>query len=146
MIFTKNCILSYHNDCIIFFISLSYSIANNFLKRLARETSGRYHKWYGNFDIQMFIHKLLMEGFKDTHVSTKICCRYYVKMQNKRVRDCNRYYIYIYIYIVIHWQTVLLYHNSSVWLDLWDASSQDWNLANFTSVRYLTLEPSLFSS
>ena len=26
-------------------------------------------------------------------------------------------YIYIYIYIVIHWHTVSLYHNSSVWLD-----------------------------
>ena len=26
-------------------------------------------------------------------------------------------HIYIYIYIVIHRQTVSLYHNSSVWLD-----------------------------
>lgn len=41
------------------------SIANNFLKRLARETGGRYHKCQGNFDIQLFIHKLLTEGFKD---------------------------------------------------------------------------------
>ena len=30
----------------------------------------------------------------------------------------NYIYIYIYIYIVIHWQTVSLYHNSSVWLDM----------------------------
>ena len=38
----------------------------------------------------------------------------------------------IYIYIVIHRQTILLYHNSSVWLDTQDASSWDWNLPNFT--------------
>ena len=34
------------------------------------------------------------------------------------------------LYIVIHRQAVLLYHNSSVWLD---ASSWDRNPANFTS-------------
>ena len=31
--------------------------------------------------------------------------------------------IYIYIYIAIHWQTVSLYHNFSVWLDPRDTSS-----------------------
>ena len=41
--------------------------------------------------------------------------------------------IYIYIYIVIHWQTVSLYHNSSVWLDTWDAPNWDQNLLNFMS-------------
>ena len=38
----------------------------------------------------------------------------------------------IYIYIVIHRQTVLFYHNSSVWLDTQDARSRDWNPSNFT--------------
>ena len=40
--------------------------------------------------------------------------------------------IYIYIYIVIHRQTVSLYHNSSVWLDTLDAWSWDQNPPNFT--------------
>ena len=33
--------------------------------------------------------------------------------------------LYIYIYIIFHRQTVLLYYNSSVWLDTLDASSWD---------------------
>ena len=41
-------------------------------------------------------------------------------------------YIYIYIYSVIHKQTVLLYHNTSVWLDCEDAWSWDRNPHNFT--------------
>ena len=41
-------------------------------------------------------------------------------------------YIYIYIYIVIHKQTVLLNHNSSVWLDTSDAWSWDRNPPKFT--------------
>ena len=49
-------------------------------------------------------------------------------------------YIYIYIYIVIHRQTLLLYHNSSVWLDTRDASSWDLNLSDLTSVRYIIKE------
>ena len=40
--------------------------------------------------------------------------------------------LYIYIYIVIHRQTVLFYQNSSVWLDMQDARSQDQNPSNFT--------------
>ena len=36
------------------------------------------------------------------------------------------------MYIVIHRQTVSLYHNSSVWLDTQDASSWDRNAPNFT--------------
>ena len=53
-------------------------------------------------------------------------------------------YIYIYIYTVIYRQTVLLYHNSLVWLDMWDASSWNWNLSDFTSVGHFT--PDLLSS
>ena len=46
---------------------------------------------------------------------------------------CVYVYIYIYIYIyVIHWQTVSFYQNSSVWLDMQDARSWDWNPSNFT--------------
>ena len=41
-------------------------------------------------------------------------------------------YIYIYIYIVTHWQTVSLYHNSSVWRDTADDWSWDRNPPNFT--------------
>ena len=53
--------------------------------------------------------------------------------------------LYIYIFNkLIHRQTVSLYHNPSVWLDPQDASSQDRNLANFTSVGYLTPKPSSF--
>ena len=40
-------------------------------------------------------------------------------------------HIYIY-YIVIHSQTISLYHNSSLWLDTRDARSGDRNLGNFT--------------
>ena len=36
-----------------------------------------------------------------------------------------------YIYIHFHPQTVLLYHNFSVWLNTQDASSWDWNLPIF---------------
>ena len=41
-------------------------------------------------------------------------------------------YIYIYIYIVIYRQTVSLYYNTSVWLDMQDTSSWDRNPPNFT--------------
>ena len=37
-----------------------------------------------------------------------------------------------FIYIVIHWQTVSLYHNTSVWLDTLDAWSWDGKPPNFT--------------
>ena len=36
------------------------------------------------------------------------------------------------VYIVIRRQTVSLYHNSSVWLNMQDALSWDWNPPNFT--------------
>ena len=42
------------------------------------------------------------------------------------------------MYCVIQRQTVLLYEDSFVWLDLFDASSQDHYLADFTSVKYVT--------
>ena len=42
---------------------------------------------------------------------------------------------YIYIYIVIHRQTVSLYHNSSVWLDTMEGSSLDRNPPYFTFDR-----------
>ena len=38
------------------------------------------------------------------------------------------------MYIVIDRQTVLLYHNSSVWLDLWDVSSRDRNPAGYLTI------------
>ena len=47
-------------------------------------------------------------------------------------------------YIVIHRQTVSIYHNSPVLLGVQDASSWDQNPADFTSVGYLT--PELSSS
>ena len=37
-------------------------------------------------------------------------------------------------YIVIYRQTVSLYHNSSVWLDTWNASSRDRNPPNYNSL------------
>ncbi|XP_064617094.1 von Willebrand factor A domain-containing protein 3A-like [Liolophura sinensis] len=42
------------------------STANNFLKLLASETGGRYHRCHGEFDADLFAHKLLSEGFQDT--------------------------------------------------------------------------------
>ncbi|CAH1794480.1 unnamed protein product [Owenia fusiformis] len=41
------------------------STANSFLKLLAAETSGRYHRCHSNFDADLFTHKLLEEGFHD---------------------------------------------------------------------------------
>lgn len=41
------------------------STANSFLKLLAAETGGRYHKCHSDFDVQLFAHKLLTEGFDD---------------------------------------------------------------------------------
>lgn len=58
---------SHHIPITTISFNCSDSVANNFLKRLARETGGRYHKCHGHFNIQMFIHKLLTEGFKDTN-------------------------------------------------------------------------------
>ena len=49
--------------------------------------------------------------------------------------------IYIYIYIVIHWQTVPLYHNISMSLDVQDASSRDRNPPNFTSAWWHISKP-----
>ena len=34
-------------------------------------------------------------------------------------------------FLFIHRQAVSLYHNSSLWLDTWDASSWDWDLPNY---------------
>ena len=45
-----------------------FSTANNFLHLLAKETGGRYHRCHGDFDAQMFTHKLLSEGFQDAEV------------------------------------------------------------------------------
>ncbi|KAL5018508.1 hypothetical protein ScPMuIL_004230 [Solemya velum] len=42
------------------------STANNFLRLLAAQTGGRYHRCYTDFDAQLFAHKLLTEGFTDT--------------------------------------------------------------------------------
>jgi len=44
------------------------STANNFLKLLAVETSGRFHRCHSDFDAQLFAHKLLTEGFDDAEV------------------------------------------------------------------------------
>ena len=48
---------------------------------------------------------------------------YYGKIYSHVPAYSRNVTIYIYIYIVIHRQTVLLYHNSSVWLDMLDTSS-----------------------
>uniref|UniRef100_A0A670KIP8 von Willebrand factor A domain containing 3A n=1 Tax=Podarcis muralis TaxID=64176 RepID=A0A670KIP8_PODMU len=39
--------------------------ANDFLKKLAFQTGGRYHRCHGDVDGQMAAHRLLSEGFKD---------------------------------------------------------------------------------
>ena len=60
--------------------------------------------------------------------------------------DLKIIYIYIYVYIVIYRQTVLLDHNASVWLDIWDASNWDQTRLTLPQSRYLTLEPQSFST
>ena len=50
--------------------------------------------------------------------------KYFVKLCNKEY-DFKKI-----IYIVIHRQTVLLYHNTSVWLDRLDSWSWDQNTAD----------------
>ncbi|XP_054849648.1 von Willebrand factor A domain-containing protein 3A [Eublepharis macularius] len=39
--------------------------ANDFLKKLACQTGGRYHRCHGDVDGQLAAHRLLSEGFKD---------------------------------------------------------------------------------
>ncbi|XP_044289601.1 von Willebrand factor A domain-containing protein 3A [Varanus komodoensis] len=39
--------------------------ANDFLKQLAFQTGGRYHRCHGDLDGQLAAHRLLSEGFKD---------------------------------------------------------------------------------
>ena len=63
------------------------------------------------------------------------------------INNNNNDNIYIYIYLVIHRQTVLLYHNSSVWLDTLEISCWDRkppNLAlDLVSYRLATVRPKL---
>ncbi|XP_015743008.2 von Willebrand factor A domain-containing protein 3A [Python bivittatus] len=40
-------------------------VANDFLKKLAFQTGGRYHRCHGDVDGQLVAHRLLSEGFKD---------------------------------------------------------------------------------
>ena len=49
-----------------------FRTANTFLKMLAAETSGRYHRCHGDFDAERFAHKLLTEGFDDPEVRESI--------------------------------------------------------------------------
>ena len=49
-------------------------------------------------------------------------------------------FLSLYILIVIHRQTVSLYHDSSIGLETSDASSWNRNPADLTSVGYLTLQ------
>ena len=60
--------------------------------------------------------------------------KWYWKLRNQTIMYKDLV-IYIYIYIVIYRQTALLYYNSSVWLDMYDAWSWDRNPPNFTLDR-----------
>lgn len=42
--------------------------ANEFLKKLASQTGGRYHCSFGDVDGQLAAHQMLMEGFDDEDV------------------------------------------------------------------------------
>ena len=53
---------------------------------------------------------------------------------NQFLYDHNGYAICVYIYIVNQRLTVPLYHNSSMWLEMQDASGWDKNLPNFMLV------------
>ena len=87
-----------------------------------------------------FIYTLSATGVLDSW--EEFCIYAYVAVSNSWF-ECSTHWGSI--YIVIHRQTVSLYHNSSVWLDTRDASSWDRNPADFTSVGYLTPEKSSFS-
>ena len=57
---------------------------------------------------------------------------YMVSWINQTLNSDSDDWLFCSIYIVIHIQTVLLYHNSLVWLDRQDVSSWDRNPINFT--------------
>ena len=79
-------------------------------------------------EIDFLTPKLLYTQNRDWHIYKQ-----HTAFTQHTHREMHIYiYIYIYIYIVIHRQTVSLYHNSSVWLDMYDAWSWDRNLPNFS--------------
>ena len=74
----------------------------------------------------------------------KWCILAYASASNFPNRDTNRSVGSL--YIVIHRRTVVLYHNSSGWLEQRDSLSLDWNQGDFKLVGYLTLEWTSFSA
>ena len=62
----------------------------------------------------------------DGHIALRVVYRHNEEMK----RHDTSFYTDIYIYIVIHRQTISLYHNSSVWLNTDGSRSWDRNLAD----------------
>ena len=78
---------------------------------------------FSNFLNLFFLFKIVEENiFLETNFirnKTLSCLIFTTEKKNVYIKI----YIYIYIYIVIQRHTVSLYHNSSVWLHIWDASN-----------------------
>ena len=97
----------------------------------------------GIFYVYIFIYTLLASGVLDflrRALHLRVCGRrqFPTRMPNTLVDGGS-------IYIIIHRQTLSLYHKYSVWLDTRDASRWDQNPADFTSLGYLTPDLSLFT-
>lgn len=59
--------------CDFVFLNFFYRSANDFLKQLAAENYGRYHRSSkSDNDIHLFAHKILTEGVQDSYVSREI--------------------------------------------------------------------------
>ena len=77
-----------------------------------------------------------------THIYIYECVCMYISVHSKILCFISIYFkkqsmLVFYTYIVMHRQTLSLYHNSNVWLETRDASSWDRNPADFTPIRYL---------
>ena len=75
----------------------------------------------------------LLGGRHTSSIDIGIIGSHWQKINNRKncVIIWNFQPILVYIYIVIHRQTVSLYHNSSVWLDRLDSRSWDRNLVDW---------------
>ena len=104
------------------------------------------HKMYSNNILNFQESTTILNDYKkrlETYWRHSVCCN----LGDKKSVICQEVTvnIYKYIYIVIQRLTVLLYHNSSMWLDKRDVSNGYQNQADLTSVGYLTQELSSFS-
>ena len=108
------------------------SNALNCVQKINSDT-GKHQKW-------VQVELLMLNNTTWNHL---ILCKQMRFYTLKNVTLLENPYIYIYVCVcVIHRETVSLRNSSSVWLYPREASSHDRNLDNFTSVGYLSTQPS----